>query len=636
VAESEQPPAVSPFSTGGGGTDFELKVAVAYIARILTGKLARVCEGTVRAVKLQQRNRGRVVDDVIVVYDKSHVEGEVSLQAKHSLRFTTRDAEFSDALQQCWRQFRRDDFDDSRHRVGIAFGEVSNIQSVREHIPELLEWARTSESTEAFLEKVSAIKAKKRYLDTFRKVLLEVATHPVRDTDLWRFLRVFVAIPFDFDGTTPRDRTDVIEALREVVPNGAVQEAADLADILFSTASGFAKAGGEVTLETLLPRIPAAVCSRIPSAVTRNARSAEHRLAGQVRGQLTKQVNSRKYIPGLFIETNAVKDLARLFCNPVRFFGLPVAALQRLNLTRVNAMCRDFGLPEVRVNLPNAFAIPKDIRDVAGGCAVMHQLCRDLGNQLKELERTPAGDNLPEHERYLMAHKWHSTGSWKLGYRVRDAQLQFDCLQGGVLLLLSPAGQGKTNFICDLARLTLLHGAPAVFLTGKSLEAVPLSNLEDHIWSIADPGSTNRNDTIERVRRLCLDKNMPFVVLIDAINEHSNLPAFAGALESCIERLVDLKFVRTVLTCRSEFFEARFSNLRTGSFARCLHVVDRLHSRMEPVQTTRMVRRYFAFYKLRPAMSPAAETKLRKDPFLLRIFCEAYGDPKGVEVAALP
>ena len=478
MAESQQPPAVSPFSTGGGGGDFEIKVAVAYIARMLTGRIARACDGgAVGAVKLQQRNRGRVVDDVIVVYDKNLGEGEVSLQAKHSLRFTTGDAEFSDALQQCWRQFRREDFDDSRHRVGIAFGEVSNIQSVREHIPELLEWARTSECTEAFLEKVSAFRAKKQHLETFRQVLLGVAVHPVGDADLWRFLRVFVAIPFDFDGTTPRDRTDVIEALREVVPNGAVEGAADLADILFSIASEFAKAGGELTLETLLPRIPAAVRSRIPSAATQNARSVEHRLAGQVRGQLMRQVNSRKYIPRLFVEANEVKDMARLLCNPVRFFGLPVAALQRLNLTRINAMCRDFGLPEVRVNLPNGFAIPKDIRDVANGCVVMHQLCRDLGNRLKELERTPAGHNLSEHQRYLLAHKWHATGSWKLGYRLHEVQRQFDCLQGGVLLLLSPAGQGKTNFVCDLANLILLHGTPAVFLTGKSLEAVPLPNL---------------------------------------------------------------------------------------------------------------------------------------------------------------
>lgn len=636
MAKSKQPPPVSPFSTGGGGTNFELKVAVAYVAGLLTGKTARGSDGMVRAVSLQQRNRGKAVDDIIVVFNQASGEGEVSLQAKHSLRFTTGDADFSDALQQCWRQFRREDFDDLRHRIGIAFGEASNIQKVRDNVPELLEWARTSESAEAFVEKAYAINAKKELVETFREVLGRVAGHPIRNTDLWRFLKVFVALPFDFTGTAARDRLDIIDALRQIVPNGAIESAVGLADGLFSIASEFAKSAGEITLDTLLPLIPADVRARLPSVVTQNARSIGNRLADHVRRQLTKQVNSRKYIPYLFVEANKVKDAARLFCNPVRFFGRAIATLQRLNLSRINAMCRDFRLAEVRVELPRGFAVPTDIRDVANGCILMQQLCRDLGNLLQRLERTPAGDNLTEHERYLLAHKWHSTGAWSLKFHLQDALRQFDYLQGGVLLLLSPAGQGKTNFICDLADLTLLYGTPAVFFTGKSLESISIANLEDHIWSIADPGPTSKSEKIERLRQLCHDKNMPFVVLIDAINEHNNLPAFASSLELCIEQLMALGFVRVVLTCRSEFFDARFRNLRGGSFARHLREIDRLHERMEPVQRGRMVRRYFEFYKLRPAVSGMARKKLTRDPFLLRIFCEAYGDPKGANEIAVP
>jgi hypothetical protein len=454
--------------------------------------MARGCDGMVRAVKLQQRNRGKIVDDVIVVFGNAAGEGEILLQAKHSIRFTTGDVDFSDALQQCWRQFRRDDFDDSRHRVGVAFDEASNIQKVRDSLPELLEWARTSESAEAFLEKTYAIKAKKQLAETFRQVLQKVAGHPICNTDLWRFLKNFVALPFDFTGVAARDRVDVIDGLRQVVPDGAIEAAVDIADVLFSVASEFAKSGGEVTLDTLLPRIPAAIRARISSAASQNARSAEHRLADHVRRELMKQVNARKYIPDLFVEANKVKDAARLFCNPIRFFGLAVAALQRLNLSHVNTMCRDFAIPEVKVDLSQDFTVPTDIRDVPAGCGLMQEQCRKLDGVLEGLERTPAGEHLTEHKRYLLTHKWHSTGAWGLRFGLQHVLRQCDHLQGGVLLLLSPAGQGKTNFICDLARLTLLYGTPAVFFTGKSLESVSQITLEDHIWSIADPGPQAR------------------------------------------------------------------------------------------------------------------------------------------------
>jgi hypothetical protein len=95
-------------------------------------------------------------------------------------------------------------------------------------------------------------------------------------------------------------------------------------------------------------------------------------------------------------------------------------------------------------------------------------------------------------------------------------------------------------------------------------------------------------------------------------------------------------FVRVVLTCRSEFFDARFKNLRVSSFARHIREIDRLHERMEPVQKGRMMRRYFEFYKLRPAMSGMASKKLTRDPFLLRIFCESHGDPKSAGDVAVP
>ena len=637
MADSKHPSAVSPFSTGPGGSNFELKVAVVYIAKMLTGKIARGCaDGPVRAVKLQQRNRGKDVDDVIPVFEKGDDEGELSLQVKHALRFTTGCNEFADAMQQCWRQFRREDFDDSWHRVGIAFGEGSNIKKFRQNFPELLEWARTSESAEAFLEKSNAITAKKNYVNILLEVLEKSANHRIKNVELWRFLKVFVVIPFDFTDAAARDAIQTIEDLREIVPNADTGKASDLAAKLFSIASNFAKSGGELTMDTLLPELPDDVCSRIPPAAIENARSTHKLLTDQVKRELRKQINSRKYIPQLFVEANETKDIARIFCNPVLFFPKVVADIEQVNFTRLNTMCRDFGISEVVAELPGDFKLPRDYRDIKNQCVRLGQLCEPIVSRVKELERTPDGASLEEHRRYLLNEKWFMTGAWAVSHRLAKISRRIAYIKGGVLLLLSPAGQGKTNFACDLAELTLLYGIPAVFFTGKSLANASLSDLEGFIWSIAAPNARSKSEAVQDVRHICLDKTMPFVVVIDAINEHPRLAEFASALESCIERLLNYDFVRVVLTCRSEFFEARFKNLEASSFSEYVHKIDRLHQRMEPFQATRMVHRYLNFFNLRLGMSHQAQEKLEDDPLLLRIFCEAYGNPRGQNAIHLP
>jgi len=637
ASEVQELTPVSPFSTGHGGAGFELKVAVTYIAAMLTDRTARGCEeGPIRAVKLQQRNRGKEVDDIIVVYERGSTEGETHLQVKHKIRFAEGNAEFQEALAQCWKQFRKDDFDHNRHRVGICFAEASNIQKVRDHLPDVLQWAIKSENAAAYLKKVNGFKAKKTICDAFRNTLNKAANRQISDEDLWHFLRVLVCIPCDLDGTHSRDVQATIEILRDLVPERSVSQAQTLMGVLFKEAAEFANKGGEISVGNLASLLPGPTQSRIPAAARNNARSIQDCLADQVRRQLTRQINSRKYIPDLFQESRETKDIARMFCHPVLFFEMCLNELQLLNLSRINSFNREFALEEIVIPLRPDFVPPHDLRDVSSACDELLAVCEKLTTELDGRSRPPKGTNLSEHQQYVMREKWHTLSTWSLKYRIEAIEQHLQYLKGGVLLFLSPAGQGKTNLVCDLAKMALQRGIPAIFLTGKGLANASLDNLTLAVFRSVDPSISDTNSFLEQVVSLVGRTQIPLLIIIDAINEHHRLTEFATALESCLDYLLSLGYVRVVLTCRSEFYDARFQNLEHAAFRDVLTKVPNLHQRMESVQKRRMVARHLHFYNIRVSMTSKARQALESDPLLLRIFCEAYGDTKSVSVLHLP
>lgn len=50
-------------------------------------------------------------------------------------------------------------------------------------------------------------------------------------------------------------------------------------------------------------------------------------------------------------------------------------------------------------------------------------------------------------------------------------------------------------------------------------------------------------------------------IIIDGINENKNLASFAQSLQQFIQRNIDNN-IKLLLTCRSEYFEERFGNLK--------------------------------------------------------------------------
>src|ERR1017187_9093588 len=103
----------SPYSTGGGGTQFEARVVASCIAAV-------VCEAPVRglpgdfatAVQSQRAAFEDPLDDIIVKgVRQDGRETQLDLQIKNKLTFTENDADWVDVLKRAWGPLPKDTFD---------------------------------------------------------------------------------------------------------------------------------------------------------------------------------------------------------------------------------------------------------------------------------------------------------------------------------------------------------------------------------------------------------------------------------------------------------------------------------------------------------------------------------------------
>lgn len=198
----------NPFSTGGGGSNFETRVQAAFAVLMLSGRLAPCLPPfPITKIKLQGRYSGFNTDDFIVFSKQPKTDQEAKLlaQIKHDISITARDAIFAEVIQSTWNDFSDKSFDSSTDALALITGLLSatDINDVRP----ILEWARHAENEEEFFAKINTANfssdAKRKKLEAF-KTHLKTANDgtDVSDMELWEVLKFFHIIGYDLDTET--------------------------------------------------------------------------------------------------------------------------------------------------------------------------------------------------------------------------------------------------------------------------------------------------------------------------------------------------------------------------------------------------------------------------------------------------
>lgn len=357
-------------------------------------------------------------------------------------------------------------------------------------------------------------------------------------------------------------------------------------------------------------------------------------LQDQVKAQLAEEQRIARYIPDVFVETQDTKYQARCFAHPALFIHRIAAWFDRQPFAGLNRLATMSGVPTLSTPSTEALvaadtleravaaaqAFIKDIENLDAMLTPYYEMGKTGGAALpRDTARTHVLDETQYNIQMI-------AGGMK--YRVQDRGTELRCVTARLFLLTGPAGQGKTNFLCDFTeRFLLRHNIPCAYITVRQLSRVPHADLSDVVRRLIFPSAiANLDEGLTTLAPACAERQQPFVLVIDGLNEHPDVRIFAGQLEDLLETLIRYPHVRVLMTCRSEFLEQRFGTLLSGSLAPVLHLSRAHGQRFDEEQHRELVARYFRFFKVRPSrVKQRVIDFLRRDVLLLRFFCEAYG-----------
>lgn len=196
----------NPFSTGGGGVEFETHVQASFIALMLTGGFAPVLPPwPIIKIKLQAKVDGCETDDVVVFVEDKSTRKQVKLlaQVKHSITISKENKIFGEVIQSAWFDFNDGEFVQGQDAIALATGPLSrrDFRSTKW----VLEQAKSTADSTEFLRNLdiadfSPPYSREKYEAIKHQVIKANDGNDVSDERVYKFLKDFHLLGYDLGG----------------------------------------------------------------------------------------------------------------------------------------------------------------------------------------------------------------------------------------------------------------------------------------------------------------------------------------------------------------------------------------------------------------------------------------------------
>ncbi|OUS06970.1 hypothetical protein A9Q96_08360 [Rhodobacterales bacterium 52_120_T64] len=348
--------------------------------------------------------------------------------------------------------------------------------------------------------------------------------------------------------------------------------------------------------------------------------------------KLEVEKRTKKYIPSIFVETTSAKEQMRFFANPMFFYRRIDDAIERIDLSRLNELLELAKVSNVESKIDGIKSLPEantlvelesrlqDQRDVLCYTKDLVSSFSWRGKGGKKYEPSKNSEVDWEIFRYPIEAKGSS-----IDRQVDEVISEIDLTQAKIFLITGMAGQGKTNFVCDLIENQFsAFEIPSIFIPARVLNDYPAPNrilafITNNRYA---PKVSKLHDLLELLNNIAMENQKPFIIAIDGINEVGALDEFNAELKIFLEAVCQYDLVKVILTCRSEFFDHKFAEIFNEPFSEHLHRIQDLRSKMSKESRRRMLRAYFEHFSISLRLSKNAAKFLKNDLILLRIFCE--------------
>lgn len=348
--------------------------------------------------------------------------------------------------------------------------------------------------------------------------------------------------------------------------------------------------------------------------------------------KIENEKKTKKYIPSIFVETSKTKDEMRYFSNPMFFYRKIDDEIRRLDLGEFNKLLNMAKVDLVESNLNELCSRPAPNNLV--------ELYERLQNQRDNLESikdrvapfTCEGDKsnsfVPEalYQDYWTVFKVNVQHAGYSIHRIlRELSKKVEIAKSKIFLVTGMAGQGKTNFICDLVENQFRKfEVPTIFIPARALNDFQSPNrilqyIKNNRFA---PTVSDLQELFSLLNSVAEESQKPFIIAIDGINEVGDLEGFVRELRVFLEALYQYDFLKIVLTCRNEFFDFKFADVFEPQFSDYLYRVKDLRNEMSDENKYRIRKAYLQHFGIRAKLSRSAKEFLENDLILLRIFSE--------------
>lgn len=341
-----------------------------------------------------------------------------------------------------------------------------------------------------------------------------------------------------------------------------------------------------------------------------------------------------RYIPGVFIETRETKQLCRSFCHPTLFLQRSIESAERANLASWNTFLDKGGLNLLDLPILQPLSEGAGLGDVEIHAQNLWLSYEPLLHVIKEYKhegsrRDPLQSATPQQVAFyeMNSHVLTNEFQW-IKDTVADIREDFESSYKKVLLITGAAGQGKTNLLCDLyENFIVKHEIPCAFVSGRDLGLRGNQSLAEglraHLFGVK---FATLEDGMSRLSSEAIRKNKPFILIIDGLNEHRDISTFSQQLEIVVDELLAYPGIRFLFSCRTEFFEDRFSTLVQGVLKPHIMVCRSTESKLSDDAREELLSVYFEYFEVDGRrVAEHVRQNLTKDLLLLRFFCEGYG-----------
>lgn len=189
----------SPYTTGGGGNNYERHVQAVFILSLLVDGFSPVINCPISKLHFQAKHLGYNTDDLVVISTNLSGERKVLCQIKSDIKITQSDKTFQEVMTAAWNDFIGGQFDAEFDRIALISSVVA--KSSTRALIEIHEQAVQSESAGEFLQRIG----QSNFINNDTRIKFGILKHclckakgsELSAEELYSFCRVFVLVIFD-------------------------------------------------------------------------------------------------------------------------------------------------------------------------------------------------------------------------------------------------------------------------------------------------------------------------------------------------------------------------------------------------------------------------------------------------------